>query len=221
MSLLKSLEPRIGRSETSRVIKQANKNIKDGIEAVKEIADKTNSNIKDGIEAIDNMKTTIDNGINKADGLLVYIRDKLENYMSVHGLLEIVFKIILIIDIYKIFITNKLTIPDIFNMLLDSLPIHVPGREKRFEIPTLDILYMLGVLIYIVSPFDLIPDHIPIIGYTDDVFFLQRYIKMFVTWVHRWKIWTKKIGIQQTVLILGDNTIRWREEQEREQEREQ
>ena len=203
MGLLKSLEPRLGRTKGLKAIEQANKNI------------------KDGIEAIDNMKTTIDNGINKADGCLVYIRDKLENYMSVHGLVEIVFKIILIMDIYKIFKTNKLKITDIFYMLLYSLPIPVPGREKRFEIPTLDILYMLGVLIYIVSPFDLIPDHIPIIGYTDDVFFLQRYIKMFVTWVHRWKIWTKKIGIQQTVLILGDNTIRWREEQEREQEREQ
>ena len=222
---LKSIEPRIGRTQALKEVNQANSNIKDGIDTVEEIANKVNDTIKDGTEAIKGgteaitkLNTTIDTAVNKADGWLVYIRDKLEYYMSVHGLLEILGKIILIKVIYEMFETNKLKITDIFNMLLDSLPIPVPGRRKRFQIPTLEFLYLLGVLIYIVSPFDLIPDNIPIWGYTDDAFFLQRYIKMFVTWVNRWKYWNKIGGAQQTVRILGDNTIRWREEQEQERE---
>ena len=57
------------------------------------------------------------------------------------------------------------------------------------EIPTGSIVAILGGLIYFVSPIDLIPDFIPIIGYIDDVFILGLIIAQISADLQKYQLW--------------------------------
>lgn len=57
------------------------------------------------------------------------------------------------------------------------------------EIPVGSIIAILGTLIYFVSPIDLIPDFIPVIGISDDLFVLGLTIKQLDSDLKKYKLW--------------------------------
>lgn len=52
-------------------------------------------------------------------------------------------------------------------LFLDMLKSYASGEYK--EIPTGSLIAICAVLLYFVSPIDLIPDFIPVLGYVDDI----------------------------------------------------
>lgn len=65
-------------------------------------------------------------------------------------------------------------VQDIISMLDD----YYHGRYKK--IPTAALLGSLGILAYLVSPFDLIPDNVPILGFIDDAFIINTVVTLCV-----------------------------------------
>jgi uncharacterized membrane protein YkvA (DUF1232 family) len=55
------------------------------------------------------------------------------------------------------------------------------------EIRPLDKLVAYGALFYLITPFDLIPDNIPVIGYMDDFIILGLAVSYYATRTHRIK----------------------------------
>ena len=65
-------------------------------------------------------------------------------------------------------------VQDIISMLDD----YYHGRYKK--IPTAALLGSLGIIAYLVSPVDLIPDNVPIRGVIDDAFIINTVITLCV-----------------------------------------
>ena len=65
-------------------------------------------------------------------------------------------------------------VQDIISMLDD----YYHGRYKK--IPTAALLGSLGIIAYLVSPIDLIPDNVPILGFIDDAFIINTVITLCV-----------------------------------------
>jgi uncharacterized membrane protein YkvA (DUF1232 family) len=65
----------------------------------------------------------------------------------------------------------------------------ITGKYK--EIPTSSIIAILGGIIYFLSPIDIIPDFIPIIGYLDDIFVLNLVIDQVRKDIDKYKEWNK------------------------------
>lgn len=63
--------------------------------------------------------------------------------------------------------------------------------KEYTDIPIGSIVAVTSALIYIVSPVDLIPDVIPIIGYVDDAAVLSFAVKMINDDLDEYKIWMK------------------------------
>ena len=63
---------------------------------------------------------------------------------------------------------------DIISMLDD----YYHGRYKK--IPTAALLGSLGIIVYLVSPVDLIPDNVPILGFIDDAFIINTVVTLCV-----------------------------------------
>lgn len=64
------------------------------------------------------------------------------------------------------------TISDFFGMVRDY------ASRKYTEVPIRTIAAIVGALLYFISPIDLIPDFIPILGFTDDAAVLALCLKM-------------------------------------------
>ena len=65
-------------------------------------------------------------------------------------------------------------VQDIISMLDD----YYHGRYKK--IPTVALLGSLGIIAYLVSPVDLIPDNVPILGFIDDAFIINTVVTLCV-----------------------------------------
>lgn len=65
-------------------------------------------------------------------------------------------------------------VQDIISMLDD----YYHGRYKK--IPTAALLGSLGIIAYLVSPVDLIPDNVPILGFIDDAFIINTVVTLCV-----------------------------------------
>ena len=57
------------------------------------------------------------------------------------------------------------------------------------EIPKRSIVAILGGLIYFLSPIDVVPDFVPVLGFIDDVFILNLVYKQVIKDLERYKIW--------------------------------
>ncbi|MFC3560677.1 YkvA family protein [Pedobacter jamesrossensis] len=57
------------------------------------------------------------------------------------------------------------------------------------EIPKRSIIAILGGLIYFLSPIDVVPDFVPVLGFIDDVFILNLVYKQVVKDLEKYKIW--------------------------------
>jgi len=57
------------------------------------------------------------------------------------------------------------------------------------EIPKRSIVAILGGLIYFLSPIDVVPDFVPVLGFIDDVFVLNLVYKQVLKDLEKYKIW--------------------------------
>ena len=81
------------------------------------------------------------------------------------------------------------TISDFFGMVPD----YSAGRYKNVPIRT--IASIVGALAYFVSPIDLIPDFIPVLGLTDDAAILSLCFKLCRDDVLEYRNWKKRNDI--------------------------
>lgn len=72
-------------------------------------------------------------------------------------------------------------------------------RKEYQEVPLGSIIAIVGGLIYFLSPIDLIPDHIPGIGYLDDATVIVFLLKMVGDDVEEYKEWQVKEGKRSMV----------------------
>lgn len=66
------------------------------------------------------------------------------------------------------------------------------------QIPTKTIISGLAVLLYVLSPIDLIPDFIPVVGFLDDLSLISWFVGSFGTEIMRYRDWE-----QTTTAALG------------------
>lgn len=62
------------------------------------------------------------------------------------------------------------------------------------DVPIGTILAIVSALIYFVSPIDLIPDSIPVIGYADDMAVISACTKMVQSDIDEYVEWREKMG---------------------------
>jgi len=65
-------------------------------------------------------------------------------------------------------------------------------------ISTKSIVIGIATLLYVVSPIDLVPDFIPIIGFADDISLMAWFIKAFQTELSKFREWEQAQGIMPT-----------------------
>lgn len=61
------------------------------------------------------------------------------------------------------------------------------------ETPTKTVLSLIGVLVYLLNPFDIIPDFIPVAGFLDDLLVVTTAIAMFKPDLDKYKLWRARI----------------------------
>ncbi|WP_316801716.1 YkvA family protein [Pedobacter nototheniae] len=87
-------------------------------------------------------------------------------------------------------VTNKGDLEGVWTKLLLLFAVskdYVNGNYT--EIPKGSIVAILGGLIYFLSPIDVVPDFIPVLGLIDDVFVLNLVYKQVVKDLEKYKIW--------------------------------
>jgi len=65
-------------------------------------------------------------------------------------------------------------------------------------ISTKSIIIGIATLLYVVSPIDLVPDFIPILGFADDISLMAWFIKAFQTELSKFREWEQTQGIMPT-----------------------
>lgn len=85
-----------------------------------------------------------------------------------------------------IFGDNAEYISSFLEMLKDSFQ----GKYK--EVPVGTIAAIISTLLYILSPIDLIPDWIPVVGWLDDIFILRKCISFAKKDVEKYRLWKEK-----------------------------
>ena len=63
------------------------------------------------------------------------------------------------------------------------------GRYR--EIPWRSVALMLGTLLYLLTPIDLIPDFIPVLGYADDVAVVAFVLRVIQEDIERFREWER------------------------------
>ena len=82
-------------------------------------------------------------------------------------------------------------VQDIISMLDD----YYHGRYKK--ILTAALLGSLGIIAYLVSPVDLIPDNVPILGFIDDAFIINTVVTLCVDKeLERYRQWRNDTKIE-------------------------
>ncbi len=110
---------------------------------------------------------------------------------------------------FEAFLHKANDIPVLGNVIDDVLSMYqlVESYVKReyTDIPLTSIISILAALMYVVSPIDLIPDFIPVVGYLDDVAVVTLVLSLGVSHdLKKYKLWQEK---------LRDNAIEELEEQ--------
>lgn len=79
-------------------------------------------------------------------------------------------------------------------------------KKEYTNIPWISIVTIVCVLIYILSPIDLIPDVLPIIGYVDDVavvFFALKLVGVDLNKYRRWQEENRQVVIENIEKVVG------------------
>lgn len=81
-----------------------------------------------------------------------------------------------------------------FGTLLQLCKDVVSGRYKN--LPYKSLLLLISGLLYLVMPLDLIPDFIPVLGFTDDVTVLLFVIKQIKADIAIYKEWKANLALE-------------------------
>jgi len=87
-------------------------------------------------------------------------------------------------------VSNKGELDGIWNKLLLLFAVskdYVSGNYT--QIPKRSIVAILGGLVYFLSPVDVVPDFIPVLGFIDDIFILNLVYKQVVKDLEIYKKW--------------------------------
>lgn len=84
---------------------------------------------------------------------------------------------------------------DDFKTIISMIKDWVLGKYK--ETPFATIASLSGVLIYILTPLDLIADFIPILGYMDDAALLGLAIKLAAKDIEKYREWKNVIDVTE------------------------
>jgi len=66
------------------------------------------------------------------------------------------------------------------------------AKGEYREIPWLSLAAIVAALVYVLSPIDIIPDWIPVVGYTDDALVMAACLAMVETDLHNYRDWKTK-----------------------------
>ena len=83
-------------------------------------------------------------------------------------------------------------------LLLSLVKDYVNGSYR--EVPWVTIAAIVGSLLYIFSPMDLVPDFIPVLGLTDDAAVLVLCLKRIVTDLAKYQDWKKNKDIEYKII---------------------
>ena len=78
-------------------------------------------------------------------------------------------------------------------VLVSLVKSYVTGQYK--EIPYNTIIAIVATLLYVISPLDLIPDIIPVVGFSDDAMAVAFCVKMIHADLEKYKSWRDDFGI--------------------------
>ena len=74
--------------------------------------------------------------------------------------------------------SDKVELPDFITQRLDKLDSMIAMvRDEGWHLPDEDRQHVLSALIYFADPKDIIPDHVPVLGYFDDAIAIEMCVK--------------------------------------------
>ncbi|MBX0289363.1 DUF1232 domain-containing protein [Hymenobacter sp. HSC-4F20] len=73
---------------------------------------------------------------------------------------------------------------------------YVSGNYRQIETGT--IVSALGVLLYTLSPVDLVPDFVPVVGFLDDLALLSWFVEKFQGEITRFREWEQTHASEET-----------------------
>ena len=85
---------------------------------------------------------------------------------------------------------------------------YVAGDYRQVKTST--IISGLGVLLYVLSPIDLVPDFIPVLGFLDDLSLISWFVGKFQGEITQFRDWEKTAGAtidEAAELALGDKSL--------------
>ncbi|WP_456419943.1 YkvA family protein [Thermovibrio sp.] len=81
---------------------------------------------------------------------------------------------------------------DEVKLFFELLSDFVSGRYR--EVPWYTIAAVVAALLYILNPFDVVPDFIPLVGQIDDAFVMGLCLMMVEEDLNKYKAWREKEG---------------------------
>ncbi len=87
-------------------------------------------------------------------------------------------------------------VKEMFSMLND----YRKGNYKK--VPWLTVSAIVFILLYVLNPFDLVPEFIPLVGYVDDLSVLAIGLSFVETDIHKYINWKHKDHLEPTEEML-------------------
>lgn len=85
---------------------------------------------------------------------------------------------------------------DVGRTLVRLVRNYMSGEYRQVETST--VVSALGVLLYTLSPVDLVPDFIPVVGFLDDLALISWFIEKFQGEILRFREWEKTHAAEET-----------------------
>lgn len=82
---------------------------------------------------------------------------------------------------------------------------YVKGDYREIQAST--IVSGVAVLLYVISPLDLVPDFVPVLGFLDDLAIISWFIGKFKTEIDHYRTWEKTTASLSTAPAQGDATL--------------
>jgi uncharacterized membrane protein YkvA (DUF1232 family) len=83
---------------------------------------------------------------------------------------------------------------------------YISGDYRQIQTST--IISGLAVLLYVLSPIDLVPDFIPVLGFLDDLSLISWFVGKFQVEITNYREWEARVGkMGPAAPALGDPTL--------------